>query len=154
MDVIIESGFTINAVYSNRLKKFTSWFTISNMAYSTRVLCWLMTKPVHTLPPTFSSLITHTARVQTNWFFLAGFLCSILYLLAGFHEDNVKQTVNMFYIKSGSFYNEEIYWVPQYNKCTNNGGNYIKKKFEVPISNNNKNGELCTFFNGSLELSS
>jgi hypothetical protein len=46
-----------------------------------------------------------------------------------FHSDNeVKEAVNMWFAsQAASFYDAEIQkLVPHYDKCLNNGGNYVK----------------------------
>jgi hypothetical protein len=46
-----------------------------------------------------------------------------------FHDDEFKEAVNTWSASQvASFYNAEIQkLVPRYDKCLNNGGNYVKK---------------------------
>jgi hypothetical protein len=46
-----------------------------------------------------------------------------------FHDDKVKEAVNTWFVsQAASFYDAGIQkLVPRYDKCLNNGGNYVKK---------------------------
>jgi hypothetical protein len=55
---------------------------------------------------------------------LKTFLCGLQ-----FHDNEVKEAVNMWFAsQAASFYDAEIQkLVPHYDKCLNNGGNYVGK---------------------------
>jgi hypothetical protein len=69
--------------------------------------------------------------------------------LGGRFHDEVKEAVNTWFATQGaSFYDAGIQTlVPHYDKCPNNGGNYVEKLCKVCTSNGNINGsEINVFF--------
>jgi hypothetical protein len=72
-----------------------------------------------------------------------------------FHDDEVNEAVNTWFAsQAASFYDAGIQkLMPLYNKCPNNGGNYVAKYCKVCTSNDNINGlEIIFFFNSPSEL--
>jgi hypothetical protein len=67
-----------------------------------------------------------------------------------FHDDSeVNEAVNTWFAsQAASFYDTGIQkLVPRYDKCLNNGGNYVEKYCTVCTSNGNINGlEINSFF--------
>jgi hypothetical protein len=68
-----------------------------------------------------------------------------------FHDDKDKEALNMWVAsQAASFYHAGIQkLVPRYNKCLNNGVNYVEELYKVCTSHGNINGLVknsCFFF--------
>ena len=121
---------------ATHLKNCVTQSRISYVACLAGVLWWFMTMPAHTLLPQRKILSRHLAgnnsiiprRLSAKWF---SFFLHLKSFLAGrrFHDDEVKEAVTTcFASQAASFYNGGIQkLVQRYDKCLNNGENYVEK---------------------------